>query len=290
MMQSMETNRKSFLLIIIFALLINILLFLLIFDPRCVDKDTKLISNKEIIIELTQTNTPELPSMLPSQFEHPANAITQKSEAPTEPEKDSHPEPPPAPPEELEKNQSQTAQNSLNLDTLEQASLKPEQAQKIIPPDTPPTLKPIARKRGAKPVFNFNQFNQYAEALGSSAFKNYGADRPATEHDQAILLYQERIRQHFHEHWNNYANTTYYHNLNQSQIFLSIAIDKNGYVLKNNSSHNSSNPALLNLLAKVLKYSEPFPAIPTHLKIATFDFKLTIHFAQGKFSSGYRYG
>jgi len=285
----MEKNRRLIFLVIIFALIIHALLFLLILGNKYLSKQKKITpATKEITIERTQPPTqiappePEpqdLPNMLPGKLEQPANDLKQESAAPEEEQEQikptqetKTPEPEKKEPDlsELAKEQTNITQKTTNLET---------QAEK----------NPAARQRASKPVFNFNQLNSYAEALGSSAFKNHGVDRPVTEHDQAVLLYQEKVRKHFHENWNNYANTTYYYSLNPAQIFLSITISQNGYVIKNSSSHNSSNPALLNLLAKILQYSEPFPVIPAHLKLTNFEFKLTIHLAQGKFSSGYGY-
>lgn len=298
----MKKNRQLFFLVIIFALIIHALLFILILGSRFISKPKKIEqSNREITIERTppaqQPSQPEipvqdLPNMLPGKLEHPANDLKQESEAPVEPEKKSLPEDSkldeqpktPEPPKQV------TAQEQENISDLDAFKPVPENTiEKTAKLTTLPEKRIAARNRANKPVFNFNQLNEYAQALGNSAFKNHGVDRQPTEHDQAVLLYQEKVRKHFHENWNNYANTTYYYNLSHSQIFLAIIIDKNGYIIKNSSSHNSNNPALINLLTKILKYSEPFPVIPAHLKINNFDFKLTIHLAQGKFSSGYGY-
>ncbi len=296
----MKKNRRLFFLVIIFALIIHALLFLLILGSKFISKPKKIDKpTREITIERTppaqqpappETLVQDLPNMLPGKLEQPANDLQQNSEAPTEQQKDSKPE---ESPEKSEPEIKTAAPEEKIVDLEDLAAKQDKTTPKVTKPDTPDkpktAQKTTARKRASKPVFNFNQLNEYAQALGNSAFKNHGVDRPATEHDQAVLLYQEKVRKHFHENWNNYANTTYYYNLSHSQIFLAIVIDKNGYIIKNSSSHNSNNPALINLLTKILKYAEPFPVIPAHLKITNFDFKLTIHLSQGKFSSGYGY-
>lgn len=186
--QIMKKNRRLFFLVILFALLIHALLFLLILGSRFISKTKTLPKpEREIIIERTpppaaQPMPPaeqaqDLPTMLPGKLEQPANDLKQDSEAPTEPQKESKPtrspqtqeiaEPIPTPIKEPEK--------ILDLDAL--APKEAELKEKVTKLDTSTAPKPVAaRKRARKPTFNFNQLNEYATALGNSAFKNQGVD------------------------------------------------------------------------------------------------------------------
>lgn len=257
----MEKNRQLFFLVIILALIVHVIIFFLVLGPEYLKKQKKpLTINKEILFERPappDEPVQDLPTMLPGKIED------------TTPENEKQPD----------QDKSPATDAPETSTTVFKDEPKTDQ-------DPKPSPK---RARAPKPTFNFNQLNEYANALGSSAFKNQGVDRPATDADTAVLLYQEKVRKHFHSNWNNYANSTYYYNLSESIIYLHIIIDHNGRMVRNNSTHNSNNPAILKLLEKVLQYCEPFPIIPKHIKLTQFTFRLEITVAKGKFSSGYGY-
>ncbi len=267
----MKKMYRLFWFVIILALIIHGLILLCLFFAKYnINKQSKAKAPKEIMIERSKpepVNVQDLPTMLPGK---PDLQPATEDQAP----------------DQIQKPEEKTEQNpELENKPYEKAS------EKINPTNstTPNHTNKTKRTRAAKPTFNLDLLNSYAVAQGSSAFKNFGSDRPPQEDDYAILLHQERVKKHFHANWNNYANSNYYYNLNESRVLLFVIINEQGRVIQNHSQNLSNNPGLLNLINKILKYAEPFPVIPAHLKIKTCELKLIITISQGKFSSGYGY-
>lgn len=149
--------------------------------------------------------------------------------------------------------------------------------------------KKAPKQTEKKPVFNFNTINQYAFAVGNSAFKNFGTNRPPREDDLALLTYQEKVRRHFGDSFNKYANQTYFYNLDTALINLQFTVDRDGRIINTDTQNYSNNPAITNLIEKILQYAEPFPRMPQKVKLTSFTTGFSIKFESGKLAGYYRW-
>lgn len=258
-MLTMKKLTRLFFLIIILALIIHGLILLFLFG-------NKFMAIKKSVFKPEQTKTlkPVTIEPIPTQLNLP-NMMPGQPTSPTSP-------PNPAEPTEpiLEK------PNTSDLPD------KPKDST-----NQPTQKKSSKRSYQPKPTFNFDHLNHYAIAEGNSIFKNQGENRPPTKEDLTILMYQERVRKHFSVSMNRYADQAYFYNINRAAIDLVIIIGKDGRVLDLRTRNHSNNPALHNLMEKIIKYAGLFPAIPEKAKLQSFTLMTTVTIAQGKLSSGY---
>ena len=243
-------------LILVLAFIIHVVLLLFLFSVKyAAIKKNQTKQTKLITFEKTAIN--DLPTMLPGKLATSIDQVLPKELVKGVVNNEIHP--------------SETNNVVLSSTMLNKKS--PKKGTKAIAP----------------PLFNFDQLNHYALAEGNSAFKNQGVNRPPQKEDFALLTYQEKIRKHFGQNWNRYADQTYFYNLELANIHVAFTISKDGRVIEIKTKDFSNNPAIPKLIEKILRYAEPFPKIPELLKIECFTLRHYIAINKGKFSSGYRW-
>lgn len=267
---------RRFFLVLILACIVNGIILWLIFGINPKTTQTKL--PKPITIERIIPNqapdlpTPSLPTMLPSPT--PVTSLPNQEPAPnnTSPQEAKTPDTDNI----VVKNDFSNTNNTL-------AKNSPENT----PTTKSTTKKPRRKKRTlVPPGFDFDRINAYALAVGSSAFKNYGTNKIADEHDYAMLIYQEKARKHFAVALNSYADSNYFYNISVTQFNISIIIEKDGRAQF--QAHNlANNIAIVNLIEKILIYAGLFPAIPKNLNLNNFRLDFNIRIEQGKLVRGY---
>lgn len=262
----MKKLKHLFFLIILLAFLIHVMILLFLFSKSFIatkKTQAKVKTVKPVTFEPVPTQL-DLPNMMPDQSalttpSEPTESILEKSTIPDLPDK-------------------YADKDSYLLTKTETKELIHELPQK----------KPSSRRFSQpKPTFNFENLNHYAVAEGNSIFKNHGQNRPVTKEDLAILMYQERVRKHFSVSMNRYADQTYFYNINRAAIDLIVVIGKDGRVLDLKTRNHSNNPALHNLMEKIIKYAGLFPTIPDKTNLQSFTLMTTVTISQGKLSSGY---
>jgi uncharacterized protein (UPF0333 family) len=259
-MLNMNKISRLFFLVLLLIFIIHAIGLLLMFSAnssaqkKTVPKPKKIITIQHIP---AKTKPKSLPTMLPGRAAPPAKQTNAKKTITAKTEK------------------------NIKKESPKKTSLKKSAK--------PATKKAVKRKKStpSKPTFNFAPINQYALALGNSAFKNQGANRAPTQTDLAHLTYQERVRRHFGESFKAYANQTYFYNLTASSINLNFVLGKDGHIIKINTQNLSTNPAITKLIDKILHYADPFPPIPKKLKLNTFALNFEIKINEGKLSNKY---
>jgi len=255
-MLTMRKTSRLFFWIIILALIIHGLILLFLFGAKYMASKKDLVKPPKPPVTIEHIKPPipyDLPNMMPGQ------ALKSATEEATDPIES---------PEEIK----------ISSD------LKPQETYQVTEPPKDPKPR---RKARPKPTFNFAAINEYATANGNSAFKNRGVNREPTKDDMAILMYQERVRKHFTNSVNQYANGTYFYNIHQAELYLILIIGRNGKVLDIKIQNFSNNPAIAKLLEKIIAYAGLFPIIPATIKLESFTLTTNIKINQGKLTSGY---
>lgn len=267
----MDKTRRTWFWILLVVLLLHIIGLLLVLGTYYAKRQKpKLSAEQPKIIMVEPTKPKDLPTMLPGQ-------ITPKIPPSDEPEDE----------QENEKDLQEGQPVIKEIKPIDEGL--PEKSPTTTPPT--PTTKPRRKKKsGPKPVFNFDMLNAYAFAEGNSAFKNQGVNRPPRPEDVAHLLYQEKIRKHFVESFNQFANRTYFYNIDEANLELSFTINQTGHIANTQIKNHSNNLALPKLIKEILAYAAPFPKIPDALKTEQFvmDY-FNINIRKGKLDSGYRW-
>ena len=148
------------------------------------------------------------------------------------------------------------------------------------------------KNKPTKPTFKFTPLNTYASATaeGNGIYSHQGtSNRLPTPTDFIFLDYQERVRKHFHQSFNAYANIKRIYIPAKTVAELAFILNITGEVIDIKTTNSTNNPTITKFMTKVLEYAGKFPPIPKALDLNTYQMSINITLTEGQISSGYNW-